>query len=86
MQPVPGGLETNLVVNADHVTEPSTPTTNKTGSTTDTDHHIKPKPFPVSKKSLDVTEDENMPTKKGRGPLETTQNETKEKSENVNQR
>ena len=82
MQPVPGGLETNPSMN----TEPSTPTTNKTGFTTGTNHHIEPQPFPVSNESLDVTDDENMPTKKGSRPLKVTQNETKEKSENVNQR
>ena len=69
MQPVLGGLEKNPSMN----TEPSTPTTNKTGSTTGTRHHIKPQPFRVSNESLDVTDDENMPTKKGRGPLEATQ-------------
>ena len=82
MQTVPGGLETNPSMN----TELSTPTTNKTGSTTGTNHHIKPQPFRVSNESLDVTDDENMPTKKGSRPLKVTQNETKEKSENVNQR
>ena len=73
MQLVPGGLERNPSMNL----EPSTPTTNKTGSTTGTDHHIKPQPFPASNESLDVTDDENMPTKKGSMQLRATENETK---------